>query len=95
MRENNTDPDMSANLFILTLLVAGSQGELFFSLPSHGGMCIIWSIMWLHSIAVCDNLQVKAETYVSGDALLSAENALVIEVEVNCNEVSENEAHTV
>ena len=39
--------------------------------------------------AACSNLKVESETYTSSDALLSTDKALIIELEVNCDEASE------
>lgn len=38
--------------------------------------------------AACNNLKVVSETYTSGDVLLSTRNVLIIQVELNCDEVS-------
>ena len=38
--------------------------------------------------AACSNPKVESETYTTNDALLSSENAMIIEMELSCDDVS-------
>lgn len=43
--------------------------------------------------AACSNPKVESETYTTNDALLSTENALIIEMELSCDDVSAMSYH--
>ena len=72
---------MAAMLFLLSLCIIGSQGNNFCR------WALFRSITYYFSIAACTNPKVDFQSYSSSNALLSRENALIVEVQLSCEEV--------
>lgn len=78
---------MATVFFVLSLLIVGSQGESHSTFGSWGKWWwALFEILFL--TAACSNPKVESETYTTNDVLLSSENALIIEMELSCDDVS-------